>query len=164
MSVKSSFIAELKQEAVSTQKLLERVPIGSVSWKPHEKSMSLGRLATHIAELASWVTEILTTEEIDFGTREFKPTIANSVEELLEIYRKNLDKALATLEATPDEEFDKPWVVKNDGQVLFTMPKGVCVRGWAYSHLYHHRGQLTVYLRMLNVPLPAIYGPSADEF
>ncbi len=163
MSVKTSFIAELQQESASTKKILERVPLESASWKPHEKSMTLGRLATHVAENAGWIADILVSDEIDFATRPFNPYTAKSGEELLDIFQKNTDRALAALETSNDEEFEKIWTVKNAGKVVFAMPKKVSIRSWAYNHIYHHRGQLSVYLRLLDVPVPGIYGPSADE-
>lgn len=163
MSVKTSFIAELKQESASSKKILERVPIESASWKPHEKSMTIGRLATHIAENSIWIANILSTDEIDFASMTFDPYTAKSSEELLDIFQKNIDRSMAALEAASDEDFDKIWTVKNGGQVISSLPKKECIRGWAFNHICHHRGQLTVFLRLLDVPVPGIYGPSADE-
>lgn len=164
MSVKDAFIAELKYESSLTKKILERVPMDKVNWKPHEKSMSLGRLATHIAETAHWITDIAHIDDFDFQKDySFTPATATSAEELLRIFQANLDGAMETLSAISDDEFSKIWTVRNGEQVMYKTPKKVAVRGWAFSHMIHHRGQLSVYLRLLDVPVPGMYGPSADE-
>lgn len=163
MAIKDAFIAELNYESALTKKMLERVPLDKKDWKPHEKSMSVGRLATHVAEITHWMTDILSADEFDFMKANFKPTTASSTEELLSIFQENLDKAIASLEKTTDEEFKKIWVVKNGETIMFQTPKNVAVRGWAFSHMIHHRGQLSVYLRLLDVPVPGMYGPTADE-
>jgi uncharacterized damage-inducible protein DinB len=163
MAVKDAFIAELKHEASLTKKMLERVPADKTSWKPHEKSMSLGRLATHIAENTKWVSDIATIDDFDFMGRSFKSNVATSPEELLGIFQTNLDNAVADLEKLNDEDFNKSWTVRRGEQVMFQTPKKVAMRGWAFSHMIHHRGQLSVYLRLLDIPVPGMYGPSADE-
>jgi uncharacterized damage-inducible protein DinB len=164
MAIKDAFIAEMKHESTLTKKILERVPMEKKDWKPHERSMSLGRLATHVAETAQWVSDIANIDDFDF-LKDFnfqKPTASNS-EELLGIYQKNLDAALESLSKMTDEEFAKTWTVRRGDQVMFSTPKKLAVRGWALSHMIHHRGQLSVYLRLLDVPVPGMYGPSADE-
>jgi uncharacterized damage-inducible protein DinB len=163
MPLKDGLIAELKHESASTKKILEKIPVESLSWKPHEKSMSLGRLATHIAEIPNWVPNIITMDVFDFAERSYKPTVLTSQEELLNIFNKNVSKAIAALETTNTEALDKIWTVANSGKVVYQLPRKVALRGWAYSHLYHHRGQLTVYLRLLGIPVPGMYGPTADE-
>lgn len=163
MAINSSFIGELKYEAALTRKLLERVPMDQKEWRPHEKSMTLGRLATHIAEIPHWIAEILTHEEFDFTSRPYQPLVAGSSAELLHIFHENIDSGLAALEKATDTDFDQTWIVKRGEHIVMQAPKKTAIRGWAYSHLFHHRGQLSVYLRLLGVPVPGMYGPSADE-
>ena len=164
MALKDSFIAELKHESSMTRKILEKVPFDKKEWKPHEKSMTLGRLATHIAENTRWVADIINIDDFDFVKNfNFKPNIASSTEELLEIFQTHLDKAIEELSKTTDEDFAKTWTVRRGEQVMFNTPKKVAIRGFALNHMIHHRGQLSVYLRLLDVPVPGMYGPSADE-
>ena len=163
MSIKTSFIGELKNESINTKKMLEKVPLEKADWKPHEKSMSIGRLATHMAETSHWIYEILEADEFNFASRAFKPHVASSQEELLEIFNNNFTKSIAALENANDDDFEKKWTVKMGDKVLFQMPKKIAIRSWGFSHTIHHRGQLSVYLRMLNIPVPGMYGPSADE-
>ena len=163
MSHKHSFISELHMEAASTRKMLELVPVEKNDWKPHPKSMKLGNLAAHIATLPSWIEMIIQTDEFDLGTMDYEPTIAQSTEELIAIHNLNLDKAIAALENASEEDFEKIWTLRNGDHVIFSMPKKVVVRASAISHIIHHRAQLGVYLRLLDVPLPGVYGPSADE-
>lgn len=125
--------------------------------------MTLGRLATHVAECNLWIHNIITIDVFDF-TVHFKPAYtASSTGELLEIFQLHLDKGFAALENATDEEFQRKWVITRGEQVIREASKIVSLRGWAFSHQYHHRGQLSVYLRLLDVPVPGMYGPSADE-
>jgi len=163
MATVKGFLAELKQESASTKKILERVPLDKTTWKPHEKSMTLGRLATHIAENSQWISRIIKTDEIDFSKMDFKKNVADNTEELLAIFQSHLDAAITDLEKTEDEELEDIWTVRHGDSILFELPKKVAIRSWAFSHTFHHRGQLSVYLRLLNIPVPGIYGPSADE-
>ncbi len=164
MAIQDAFIAELKHETSLTRKILERVPLDQKDWKPHEKSMSLGRLATHIAETVKWISVIRHIDNFDF-TRDydFKPQVAASQEELLLLLQTNLDNAVMDLSGMSDDDFRKTWTVRRGEQVIYQIPKKVAVRGWGFSHQIHHRGQLSVYLRLLNVTVPGMYGPSADE-
>jgi len=164
MAIKDALIAEMKHESSLTKKMLEKVPLDKKEWKPHEKSMTLGRLATHVAETTHWASDIFHIDDFDFMKNyNFNPRIAASTEELLDIFQTNLDKAIADLSAMNDEDFNKPWTVRRGEQIMFATPKKVAIRGWAFSHMIHHRGQLSVYLRLLDVPVPGMYGPSADE-
>ena len=164
MAIKDAFIAELKYESSLTKKMLERVPVDKKDWKPHEKSMTLGRLATHVAEITHWASDIIRIDDFDFlKDFNFKNHIASSSEELLQIFQSNLDKAISDLSGMGDEDFGKSWTVRRGEQVTFNAPKKVALRGWCFSHTVHHRGQLSVYLRLLDVPVPGMYGPSADE-
>jgi uncharacterized damage-inducible protein DinB len=163
MSQKHALIAELKMEAASTRKMLERVPTDKNEWRPHEKSMKLGTLATHIAELPGWTTMVLNTDELNFATFDHKVVTAASSEELTARHDEHVNKAVASLEHASDEEFEKMWTMRNGDHVIFTLPKKVVIRSFAYNHVYHHRGQLSAYLRLLNIPVPGMYGPSYDE-
>lgn len=168
MAIKDAFIAELKHESSLTKKMLERVPFDKkdpivIGWKPHEKSMTLGRLATHIAQIPHWISDIIHIDDYDFASRSFKPVTADSKEELMKIFQETLDMAIADLDIVSDEALNEKWTVRAGEKVMYNTPKKVAIRGWAFSHLVHHRGQLSVYLRLLDVPVPGMYGPSADE-
>ncbi|HMQ68986.1 MAG TPA: DinB family protein [Ignavibacteria bacterium] len=163
MPLNEALIAELQQEAAATRKMLERVPEISNSWKPHEKSMDLGRLSQHIAEISTWVPETVDKDELDFAKEEYTPKGGTTNEELLKSFDENLANAIECLKNASDEKLMGNWTMKNGEKVYFTMPKIAVLRGFVFSHLIHHRGQLSVYLRMLDVPLPSVYGPTADE-
>lgn len=125
--------------------------------------MPIGRLATHIAELPSWVSMTLHTDELDWAKTEYKPTVVKTREELVALLDKNVDQAVKDLENATDEDFVKPWTMRNGEHVFFQLPKAAIIRTFAMNHLVHHRGQLSVYLRLNDIPLPGIYGPTADE-
>lgn len=163
MAYKDALIAELKSESAMTKKILERVPIEKALWKPHEKSYTLGRLATHIAEIPQWITRVITIDDFDFVVQGFSRHIAESQQELMNIFQDKLDKAIADLETMNDEDFDNRWIIRRGEQLIGEMPKKVAIRSWGLSHFIHHRGQLSVYLRLLDIPVPGAYGPSADE-
>ncbi len=163
MELNQALIAELQMEAANTRKILKSVPMDNHSWKPHEKSMSIGRLAAHVAELASWVTMTMKTDELDFANFDYKPRVPTTSEELLAILDHDVAEAIAILNNSTAEDFGKMWTMRRGEQVFFTLPKAVVLRSWAYNHTYHHRGQLSVYLRLLDVHVPGMYGPSADD-
>lgn len=163
MAIKDLLLSELKQEAASTKKILERVPEQSFSWKPHEKSMSLGRLAMHVAEIPHWISDILISDELDFITHPFERRTASSNDELLKIFEEKLNKAIGDLQNASDESLKEKWILRKGDTVFFELPRIVVIRSFGFSHFIHHRGQLSVYLRMLDVPVPGMYGPSADE-
>ena len=154
---------ELTHEAAQTRKMLERVPFEKADYKPHEKSFTMGRLAAHVAELAAWVTMTLKTDQLDFTDGSYKSPKPESQEELLRIFDKNVADAKEALQATSMEEMMKPWSLRAGEQVYFTMPKVAVIRSFAMNHLIHHRGQLSVYLRLNDLTVPGMYGPSADE-
>lgn len=158
-----AFIAEIKHEATSTKKILERVPQEKFDWKPHEKSMSLGRLASHVAELPGFLNSILTMDDFDFAKGHYKPSNANTPEELMKVFQQKLDEVVQTLQNTSDEKMQANFTLRSGGHVIATVPRMVAVRSMAMNHLIHHRGQIAVYLRLLNIPVPGLYGPSADE-
>ena len=163
MPLKTALIGELKNESSMTQKILEKVPLDKKDWRPHEKSMTVGRLATHIAQIPHWISDIINEAEYDFATRPYVSNTAVSQEELMQIFREKLDGAIKDLESVEDEALEQKWSVRSGEQIYFTLPKKIAIRSWGFSHLFHHRGQLSVYLRLLDVPVPGMYGPSADE-
>jgi len=163
MSIAQGLLAEFDVETANTRRTLERIPVDKLEWKPDPKSMTLGRLAAHVAEMPGWAALTLTTDELDFAAGGYTPAMATSQEQLLEIADKNAAAARAAIAATSDADFMKPWTLRQGDQIFFTMPKIAVIRGMVMNHTVHHRGQLTVYYRMNGVPVPALYGPSADE-
>ena len=163
MPQKDALIAELKQEAVNTRKMLERVPEDKFLWKPHEKSMTIGRLASHIAEIPVWINRTLTANEFDFATASMVRTTYENRAALLKVFDEKQAEAIAALQNTTDEMLNETYSVRRGEQVMFSMPRKVMLRNFAFNHLIHHRGQLSVNLRLLDVPVPGMYGPSADE-
>ena len=162
MKLTEQLIAELQQEAATTRKMLERVPEESLEWKPHEKSMTLGRLAAHVAGLyGTWLQTTLSQDEFDLA--ESLPLKASTVADILAAFDRNVASALELLQAQSDERMSMMWRLKRGGQVLFELPRWAVLRSMVINHIIHHRGQLSVYLRLLNVPLPSVYGPTADE-
>lgn len=155
-------LAEIKQEAKATRKLLELVPFEKAEYKPHEKSMTLLRLATHVAEISGWWKECLLDDELDFAKGDHKPKVFTSTAELVALHDKHILQAEKILSEISEEEFAKPWTMRAGETIFFTNCKSEVVRTWCMNHLYHHRAQLDVYLRLLDVPLPGVYGPSAD--
>lgn len=154
------FMKELETEAEASRKCLERIPEKLYGWKPHEKSMKLGDLAILVADIPNWIAQTLEKSEIDFATYEqFHP---KSTADLVSHFDKNLKEAKKAIQNIQDGEFSKLFYLKMKGQVLMSSPKGESV-GQSLNHLVHHRGQLSVYMRMNNIPIPKIYGPSGDE-
>jgi len=162
-SIGSAFIAELQHEAATTRTCLERIPADKFNWKPHEKSMEFGRLASHIAEMFGWTPMTLQQDELDFAKIDYKPFEPASTDDLLEYLDKNVNEAVDALRNTTDEQFMGTWTMKNDETVYFTLPKVAVMRSFVMNHIIHHRGQLSVYLRLNDIAVPSIYGPSADE-
>jgi uncharacterized damage-inducible protein DinB len=163
MTLAQTFLAEVQHESANTRKLLAVIPFDKADFKPHEKSMTLKRLAIHVTETTGWWKECLTQDELDFAKDSGEKKDFNTTEELLAYHDTLVANAEKILSNTPDEEFFKPWTMRSGEQVFFTMPKAAVVRTWCLNHLFHHRGQLTVYLRLLDVPLPGMYGPTADN-
>jgi uncharacterized damage-inducible protein DinB len=149
----------------TTRTLLERVPGDKTAWKPHPKSMALGRLSMHLAELPQWVGVTLRQTEIDVNPVEGPGFVSKPFEStpvMLAAFDANTKAAREVLAATPDSDFFVPWSLKNAGKVEFTMPRVAVLRSFVMNHIVHHRGQLSVYLRLNDVPVPSIYGPTAD--
>jgi uncharacterized damage-inducible protein DinB len=159
-------LTEFDVEIAATRRVLERVPDGKSSWKPHPKSMTLGRLATLIAELPAWAANAVTLDEFDIappGAPPMRFEALESTARILELLDRNASKARAALRQTSDAEFARPWTFKVGGRAVSTEPKFTVVRRTVLNHLVHHRGQLTVYLRLNGVAVPPVYGPTADE-
>ena len=166
MALRDSLISEFDHEMATARKTLERVPEDKVDWRPHNTSMAMGRLAGHIAELAGFATMTFQGDSFDFappGGTPMKPTTMTSRKQLLDIFDKNVADARAALSKASDEELMKTWTLMNGGKTFFAMPRIQVLRGMIMNHIIHHRGQLSVYLRMNQVPVPSIYGPSGDE-
>jgi uncharacterized damage-inducible protein DinB len=155
-------LKELNQEARTTRKMLERVPTEYFDWQPHKKSMSIQQLATHIAELPSWVTMAVTTDELDFASNPYKQEAVGNTAELLEYFERSLADGREHLENVTEETLEEKWTLRNGDQVLHVATKGEIIR-LAYCQIVHHRAQLGVFLRLLDIPIPGSYGPSADE-
>lgn len=155
-------LKELEQEAQTTKKMLERVPNDKYDWQPHPKSMSIRRLATHIAELPTWISMTLTTDELDFAKNPYQPENINHTGELLAYFEKCLADGKAHLVKATEEQLLQDWTLRNGDQIYSTSTKGEVIR-MTYCQIVHHRAQLGVYLRLLDVPIPGSYGPSADE-
>lgn len=167
MELKELFLAQLEREAVVTRKAVERVPEGRNDWKPHEKSMELGKLAALVATMPGWIAFMIENDELDLddpANERFKTKALGSREELLRAFEEGVSKTRAALEGTTEEHLKKNWRFKMGGRVLNDSPRYVVLSDSVFSHLAHHRGQLTVYLRLNEASVPAIYGPSADEF
>jgi uncharacterized damage-inducible protein DinB len=156
----TEFLKELEAEAAASRKCLERIPESLFNWKPHEKSMPLGYLALIVAEIPKWITHMVETSEIDFAT--FKHFEPKTTAELVDHFDENLKAAKNALQNVSNEALAEIFYLKNEGQVLFSSPKKDNI-GPSINHLVHHRGQLTVYMRLNDIPVPSIYGPSADE-
>jgi uncharacterized damage-inducible protein DinB len=154
---------EFREEAATTRRVLERVPADKLAWKPHPKSMSLGQLALHIAKNPGNVSNLVRQDSFDISQGNFNPPQANSLEQILGAHEESVRAAEACLQEMTDERAQQSWRLLRKDQQLFSKPRISIVRTIMLSHWYHHRGQLSVYLRLLNVPVPVIYGPSADE-
>ncbi|SFT12644.1 DinB family protein [Sphingobacterium wenxiniae] len=162
MSIKEGFLIELERETANTRRIVERLEDKHLSWKPHVKSMSAGELAGHVVELHNWVAGGLGLVEFDFHQHyvPFKPT---TVAEILAKLDDGYEKNVAMINALSDEDWSSLWKLKAGEHVIAEMPKIGAMRFIIQNHLVHHRGQLSVYLRMLDIPVPGIYGPSADD-
>ena len=165
MAIKDALLPEFDHEMATTRRVLERLPDMEFGWKPHEKSMTLGRLAAHIANIPYWCSVTLETTvfELDSLPPDTQRKLAETQSELVKEFDGKVRAARTLIAAATDAEFLAPWTLKKGGQEMFTMPRISAVRGFVMNHLIHHRGQLTVYLRLKNVPIPPIYGPTADE-
>lgn len=166
MPIRDVLLPEYEHEMAQTRKALARVPMERASWKPHEKSMALGYLASHIADMPQWMVHTVEQDELDMVPEKGKPYTVPTHEtrdELLEAFDRNVAAGRAALETLEDAALPQIWTLKLEGEIVFKQPRIVVLRSMVMNHIVHHRGQLSVYLRLLGVPVPALYGPSADE-
>ncbi|MCI0339073.1 MAG: DinB family protein [Acidobacteria bacterium] len=166
MSLSESLLPEFDHEMANTRKTIERVPEDILDWKPHEKSWAMGGLATHLATLPNWAVIAIGQDAFDRAPPGAPPPRnpqITSTAEALKIFDKNVTDARAAIAGASDEHLFKPWTLLSGGQTILTMPRIAVLRSFVMNHMIHHRAQLGVYLRLNDVPVPAIYGPSADE-
>jgi uncharacterized damage-inducible protein DinB len=163
MSIVQSLLPEFDYEMANTRKTLERIPEDKLEYKPDPRSMPLGRLAGHIAEMVSWGAVTLQTDSLNLDSGEHKPLIATSRQQLLAAFDKNVTDARSALEKATDADMMKTWSLIFGGKPVLTMPRVGVLRSMMMNHIIHHRAQLGVYYRLNGVPVPALYGPSADE-
>lgn len=163
MTMAAMLLPEFDHEMRTTRTVLERTPVQDAAWRPHPRSTSLGDLAVHIATIPSWLVPVLTETELDLAPAPGAvPVGFGSVDSLLAMFDENVHNARAALAAANDADFGVPWTLRAGEHRVFTLPRGPVVRSFVLSHLVHHRGQFTVYLRLREVPLPPVYGPTAD--
>jgi uncharacterized damage-inducible protein DinB len=162
MQMTQTFLRQLTREAVTTQKMLSRVPDDKYDWKPHAKSMNIRSLATHIAELPTWIPMVLHTTELDFASSPYQPLAINATAALMTHFEESLAEGKKALEAAKDEDLIPDWTLRNGAQVLSLSSKEDVIR-MTISQIIHHRAQLGVYMRLLDIPIPGSYGPSADD-
>lgn len=166
MSIAQGLVPEFEQEMATTRRLLERLPEDKFGWKPHEKSFSLAQLASHIAEMLMWGSTTMKETAFDMqppGGEPYQPFVAASTAELLEKFDAGVAENKGLIAGASDADYMTSWSLLSGGNTLFSMPRVAVLRAFVLNHIIHHRGQLSVYLRLLDVPVPAIYGPSADE-
>jgi len=156
-------LGDLETEIATTRRVLERIPEEHLDWKPHAKSMSLGELATHIATIPSYGTAVVQGQDFDVAAPLPPNPLATTRDEVLRRFDEMVAAFRPLLEDADDVSLREPWSLRNGEHVVFTLPRIGVLRGLVVSHMVHHRGQLSVYLRLLDVPVPSIYGPSADE-
>ena len=166
MPITDALLPEFDQEMANTRKVLERCPEEKFAWKPHPKSWPMANLATHIANMTGWAVDTIQKDSFDYappGAPPFKEEPVKTRAELLSRFDKNVQAARTALAAASDEHMMKPWSLLAGGKAIFTMPRAVIIRSMILNHTIHHRAQLGVYLRLNDIPVPAIYGPTADD-
>jgi len=163
VTIVAPILGEFKEEAATTKRVLDRVPKDKLTWKPHQKSMTLGQLAWHVATTPGSLARLVQQESFDVAQASFMPPQPQSLEEILAAYEQSVREAEQCLQGMSDDRAMGPWRLLRNGRELFTKPRISVVRTIMLNHWYHHRGQLSVYLRLLDVPVPVIYGRSADE-
>jgi uncharacterized damage-inducible protein DinB len=162
MLITPMLLKEMDQEAQTTRKMLERVPAAKFEWQPHPRSMTLRQLATHVAELPTWVSMTLTTSELDFASSPYTPTIVADTKELVAYFERSLATGRAQLAQASEEQLLEKWTLRN-GEIIYQVAPKVEIIRMAYCQIVHHRAQLGVFLRLLDIPIPGSYGPSADD-
>jgi uncharacterized damage-inducible protein DinB len=166
MSISESLLPEFDYEMANTRKTLERIPDDKFDWKPHEKSFAMGSLVNHLATIPGWTQSTIEQDALDLappGAPPYQVVPVNSRQEALDTFDKNVAAARSAIAGASDEHLSKPWSLLAGGQTIFTMPRTAVLRGFIMNHMIHHRAQLGIYLRLNDVPVPSIYGPSADE-
>ncbi len=163
MSTVQSLLTEFKHEAQTTRKHLERLPNDKLEWRPHQKSFSASGLASHIVDCFGWADSIFSADEYDFDPATYKPYLASSADDLLKSFDEKVKTCEQILARTEDSSLEQPWRLKMKGKVWFEKPRASVFRDFILSHIIHHRGQFSVYLRLLDISVPGSYGPSADE-
>ncbi len=166
MRISDALLPELAQESATTRKVLERCPEDKFGWRPHPKSFTMGELATHVAQLPVWTVETLTKDELDFappGGEPYKAELIASSQELLERYDRNIAAAREALAQADNEVMMGNWTLLAGGHKIFTMPRVAVLRSFVFNHSVHHRAQLGLYLRLNDIAVPRMYGPTADE-
>src|SRR5665213_1060902 len=163
MAINTGLLTELQNEASNTRKIIERVPTDKLGWRPHEKSMTIGRLATHIADIPVWFSRVINADEFDLATAVLNRETKENTEAILQCFDERQKEAIRILESATDETLNAAWTLRRGNHIYFQLSRKVCLRNFAYNHIYHHRGQLSVYLRLLVIAVPGMYGPSADE-
>ena len=166
MTIGQSMLMEFDEEMKNTRKVLERIDDAQWGWKPHAKSGTAGWLASHIATMVSWIPFTLQTEELDYAPVDgpsYEPPKIENRQQLLAELDKNVPEAHKALASATDADMLKDWTLLAGGHKIFTMPRAACIRTMVLNHIIHHRAQLTVYYRLLGIPVPGLYGPSADE-
>lgn len=162
MGINHAFLGELEHEAAQTRRVLALVPADQADYKPHPKSLAIGKLAAHVVDMHNWIAVTVNTTELDFAKGYQTPPFTTT-EELVSRFDTIVSEAKAALAATNDEALGETWTLRAGEQVFLAMPRVQCLRTMVFNHIVHHRAQLIVYLRLLNVPVPGLYGPSADE-
>jgi uncharacterized damage-inducible protein DinB len=162
MSTIKPLLKEMEQEALTTRRMLERVPTAYFSWQPHKKSMTVKQLATHIAELPGWVTMAVTTDGLDFAANPYQQDDVHNTNDLLDYFDRSLADGRKHLETTTEDILEENWTLRNGPEILHVSTKAEIIR-MTYCQIVHHRAQLGVFLRLLDIPIPGSYGPSADE-
>jgi uncharacterized damage-inducible protein DinB len=163
MRIAEAILPEFDREMATTRKMLERFPEDKVEWRPHETSMTMGRLAGHVAELAGWTLPTLTQDKLELDPNNYAPVVIRSRAEALRQFDDTVKTARAAIAGANDETFMKPWTFVAGGKTVFTMPKIAVYRSFVMNHMVHHRGQLAAFYRIAGVPVPSLYGPSKDE-
>jgi len=166
MSLGQIIFADFEQELANTRKTLERVPDEQWAWKIHDKSNTIGWVATHLGRIPSWTMSTFDRDSLDLNPPDgagFDPPAPSNCAESLKIFDENAAQAIKTLRSVDDATLQQPWTLLSGGETIFTIPKHMVIRTWVINHLFHHRAILTVYFRVNDIPVPALYGPSGDE-
>jgi uncharacterized damage-inducible protein DinB len=163
MAIAQALLPEFDHEMATTRKMLERFPEDKVEWRPHDTSMTLGRLAGHVSELPGWVVPTISQEKLELDPSTIVPVVMKSREEVLKKFDETVKVSRAVIAGASDEALMKPWSLVVSGHTAFTMPKAVVLRTFVMNHMIHHRGQLAAFYRIAGVPVPSLYGPSKDE-